>query len=87
MPIYWEQSVGGVQEVNFDIREDDEGYQIQKAQMKNDEFKEQIIDPTMDIVFIFNLQMNNNCTNAKFGMHKSIDDMSGISIQSTIVLT
>jgi len=28
MPIYWEQSVGGVQEVNFDIREDDEGYQI-----------------------------------------------------------
>ncbi len=36
--------------------------------MKNDEFKEQIIDLAMNIVFIFNLQMNNNCNNAKFGM-------------------
>ncbi len=29
MPIYWEQSVGGVQKANFDIKEDDEGCEIQ----------------------------------------------------------
>jgi hypothetical protein len=28
MPIYWEQSVGGVQKANFDIKEDDEGCEI-----------------------------------------------------------
>jgi len=28
MPIYWEQSVGGVQAANFDIEEDDEGCEI-----------------------------------------------------------
>jgi hypothetical protein len=27
MPIYWEQSVGGVQEVNFVTKENDEGYE------------------------------------------------------------
>jgi len=36
--------------------------------MKNDEFKEQIIDLAMNTIFIFNLQMNNNSNNAKFGM-------------------
>jgi len=25
MPIYWENSVGGIQEANFDIEEDNEG--------------------------------------------------------------
>ncbi len=44
MPIYWEKNVGGVQEVNFDIKEDTEGCQIQNPQMKNDEDKEQIIN-------------------------------------------
>ncbi len=71
--------------MNFDIEDDDEGYQISKPHMKNDEFKKQIIDPTMNIIFIFNLQMNNNYSNAKFGMHKFIDDMSSISIESIIV--
>jgi hypothetical protein len=30
MPVYWEQSVGGVQEANSNIEEDDEGCEIQK---------------------------------------------------------
>jgi hypothetical protein len=31
MPIYWEQSVGGVLEENFDTKEDDERCAIQKT--------------------------------------------------------
>ncbi len=44
--------------------------------MKNDENKEHIINPTMNIIFIFYLQMNNNCNNARFGMQQCKDDMS-----------
>jgi hypothetical protein len=55
--------------------------------MKNDEDKEQIIDPTVNIIFIFNLQKSNNCNNAGFGMQKSIDYMLGISTELTVVFT
>jgi len=68
MPTYWEQSVGGVQEANFDTKEDDGGCEIQKPQMKNAEDKEQIIDPIMNTIFIFYLQMNNNYRSSRFGM-------------------
>ncbi len=37
-------------------QENDEGCQLQKPHMKNDENKEQIIDPTMNIIFIFYFQ-------------------------------
>jgi hypothetical protein len=40
MPIYWEKSVGGVKQVNSHTEEDNEGCQIWKPQMKNDENKE-----------------------------------------------
>jgi hypothetical protein len=43
-----------------------------------DEDKEQIIDQTLNIVFIFDLQINNNGSNARFGMQKSKDDMLGV---------
>ncbi len=69
----------GVQEANSNIEEDDERSEIQKSQMKNDEDKQQIIDPTANTIFIFNLQMNNNYNCAIFGMQRSKDDMSGIS--------
>jgi hypothetical protein len=36
--------------------------------MKNDENKEQITDPTVNLVFIFDLHKNNNCNSTKFGM-------------------
>jgi hypothetical protein len=40
MLAYWEKNVGGVWEANFDTEEDDNGCEIQKTQMKNDENKE-----------------------------------------------
>jgi len=36
--------------------------------MKNDEDKEQIIDPMVNKVFIFYLQKNNNYNSVKIGM-------------------
>jgi hypothetical protein len=30
MPIYWELSAGGIQAKNFDTKEEDEDYEIQK---------------------------------------------------------
>ncbi len=60
MLVYQEQSASGVQEVNFDIEEDDERCEIQKPQRKNVKDIEQIVDPTMNKIFIFNLQMNND---------------------------
>jgi hypothetical protein len=67
------------------MKEDDEKCEIQKPQMKNAEDKEHIIDPTVNIVFIFDLQMNNNCKNAIFGMQRSKDDMSGVLVELTIL--
>ncbi len=49
--------------------------------MKKDEDKEQIVDPTMNIVFIFDLQMNNNCRIAGFGMQRFKDDMLSILVK------
>jgi hypothetical protein len=67
MPVYWEKKAGEVQEMNFDTKEDNDGCKIKKSQMKNDEDKEHITNPTVNIVFIFDLQMN-NFSSAKFGM-------------------
>jgi hypothetical protein len=55
MPIYWGKNVGGVEEANFDTEEDDDECEIQKPHMKNDENKEQITDPMVNIIFIFYL--------------------------------
>ncbi len=55
MPIYWERNESGVQEVNSKHKGDDEGCQIHKPQMMNDEDKEQITNLMMNIVFIFNM--------------------------------
>jgi len=85
MPIYWEKNVGGVQDANFDIEEDDEGCQLPKPQIKNDEDKEQITYPTVSIVFIFYLQNNNNCSNTRFGMQNSTYDMSSVSLESATI--
>ncbi len=85
MPIYWEQSVGGVQVVTFDIEEDNDECQIQKPQMKNDEDEKQIIDLAVNIIFIFDLQMSNNCSSVGFGMERSKDDMSKVFAESTVV--
>jgi hypothetical protein len=39
MPAYWEQNASGIHEANFNIEEDDDGCQIKKPHMKNDENK------------------------------------------------
>ncbi len=85
MLIYWANSAGGVQEVNYDIEEDYEGCQIQKSHMKNDEDKKQITNPMVNTIFIFNMQKNNNCNNARFGMEKSTDDMSTVLTESIAI--
>jgi hypothetical protein len=36
--------------------------------MKNDEDKEQITDLAVNTIFIFDLQMSNNCRSGGFGM-------------------
>ncbi len=81
MPIYWEQSACGVQEANSNTEEDDERYQVQEPHMKNDEDKNQITHLVVNIVFIFDLKMNNNCNSAKFGMQKFTYDMLGVSVE------
>ncbi len=35
MLVYWEQSVGGGEAMNYDTKQDDENYEIQKPQIKN----------------------------------------------------
>ncbi len=68
MLVYWEKYAGGVQEANFDKKEEDDRCEIQKPQIKNDEDKEQIMDPTMNTVFIFERQMHNNYSSVGLGM-------------------
>jgi hypothetical protein len=53
--------------------------------MKNDEDKEHIIDPMVNTIFIFDLQMSNNYNSARFGMHQFKDDMSRVSTESTTI--
>ncbi len=55
MPIYWEQSACGVQVENFDMEEDNQGYEIHKPHMKNVENKTQITNPMVNTIFIFDL--------------------------------
>jgi hypothetical protein len=55
--------------------------------MKNDEDNEHIIDPTVNIVFIFYLQMSNNCKSVGFGMQRFKDDMLGVLVELIIVFS
>jgi hypothetical protein len=56
MLVYWEKNVGGVQKANFDTEEDDDdGCEIQKTQMNNNEDKEQITALAMNTNFIFDI--------------------------------
>jgi hypothetical protein len=76
MSIYWEQNVGGVHVENSDMKEEDEDYEIQKPQMQNTKYDEQMEDPTINTILIFDLQMTNksvinNYRSEGFGMHRS----------------
>ncbi len=92
MLVYQEQSVGGVQAKNSDTKQDDENYEIQKPQVKNVVDEEQIKNPTMNTILIFDLQMNNksmsnNYKSEGFGIQDFEDDLSWVPIESTIVFT
>jgi hypothetical protein len=43
--------------------------------MKNDKNKKHIINPTVNTIFIFDLQMSNNYSSVGFKMQQSKDDM------------
>jgi hypothetical protein len=53
--------------------------------MKNDENKEQITNLVVNMVFIFDLENNNNYNSARFGMQKFIVDMSGVLAKLTTI--
>ncbi len=50
--------------------------------MKNDEDKEQITNPIVNLVFIFDFQKSNNCNSTKFNMQKSTYGMSSVLAES-----
>ncbi len=90
MLIYQEQSVSGVQAKNSNTKQNDENYEIQKPQVKNVAYEEQIKDLVVNTILIFNLQMNNKSMNDNyksegFGIQDFEDDLSWVSIESTII--
>ncbi len=90
MLIYWENSVSGVQMKIFDMEEEDEVYELQKPYMQSTKDEEQMEDPTINTILIFDLHMinksmSNNYKNERFGMQKSKDDLSRVSTESTKV--
>jgi hypothetical protein len=73
---------------NFDTKEGDEDYEIQKPQMKNVEDEKQSKNHVVNIMFIFDLQMNNksmnnNDRNGRFGIQRS--DMSEVLAKLAII--
>ncbi len=86
MLVYWEQSVVGVQVENFDTKEEDEHYEIQKPQMQNTNDEQQMEDLLVNKILIFDLQMsntsmNNYCKNEGLEIQKFEDDLSRVSIE------
>ncbi len=78
------QSHGPVAKWPFSISE------IQKPQMKNVKDEDQIKNLAVNIILIFDLQMNNksmnnNCKNEGFGIQRSEDDMSRILTKLAII--
>ncbi len=73
---------------NFDMEEEDENCEIQKPHMQSIEVEEQMKDPMVNIISIFDLHMtnkfvNNNYRSEGFGIQRSKDDMLRVSAQST----
>ncbi len=92
MPVYWEQNPSGVQAENFDMEEEDEDCEIQKSQMQSIKDEEQMKDPTINTILIFDLQMinkfvNNNCKTEGFGIQRFEDNLSRVSTILTKVFT
>ncbi len=92
MPIYWGQSVGGVQAKNFNTEEEDEDYEIQKPHMQSTEDEEQMEDLVINTILIVeqhmtNESMNNNCTSEGCRKHRFEDELSWVLVESIKVFT
>jgi hypothetical protein len=46
----------------------------------DDEDKNKSLNPMVNTIFYFDMQMNNNCNNARFGIQRSKDDVLGDAI-------
>jgi hypothetical protein len=60
--------------------------------MKNVEDEEHIKDPMVNIILIFDLQMNNKSLNSnnksvRFGMQRSENDLPGVSTKLTLIFS
>jgi hypothetical protein len=55
MPVYWEQSVGGVQAENSNSEEENKDCEIQQPRMKSIEDEEHMEDPVVNTILIFDL--------------------------------
>ncbi len=66
MPIYWEQSGGGLQEKDFDMEVGNEYYVSQKPQMWGNEKKKWMEDPKVKIILTSKLQMTNKMLNDNY---------------------
>jgi hypothetical protein len=53
--------------------------------MKNVKDKKHITNLTKNTIFIFDLQMSNNCKSVGFRMQRSKDDMLGVSTKLAII--
>ncbi len=87
MPIYLEQSVGGVQVENSNMDKEDENCEIQKPQMQSTKDGKHMINHVINIILIFDLQMtnkfvSNNYKSEAFGMQRSKDDLSRVLVES-----
>ncbi len=84
MPMYLEQSVDGIRVKNFNSEEED--CEIQKPQMQSTKDEEQMEDPAINTILIFDLQMiskflNHNYKSEGFGMQRSEYDLSWVSVK------
>ncbi len=91
MLVQWEKNVGGGQGENFNMKEEDEACEMKKPYMQSIEDEEQMEDPTINIILIFDLQMtnkfmSNNCKSEGFGMKKFENDMLRVSNESLDLL-
>jgi hypothetical protein len=73
---------------NFDTEEEDEDYEIYKPQMQKTKDEEQMEDPMVNTILIFDLQMtdksmNNNYRSEGLEMQRSKDDLSRVLVELT----
>ncbi len=78
MPIYWEQSGGGLQEEEFDMEVEDEGCVTQKPQMRGNDEEEQMEDLEVKTILTLKLKMkdkllNDNYRSEELVLHNEMD--------------